>query len=333
MPKTITIKHVTRIEGHARISIHLDDSGKVSSTRFHVTQVRGFEKFVEGRPYYEMPSITARICGICPVSHLLASVKACDAIMAVQVPETALKLRELLHCGQFVQSHALSFFHLSSPDLLLGMDSDPAKRNVIGVLEKFPELARSGIVLRKFGQQVIERLAKERVHPSWTVPGGVNAPLSQDHRDAILSELPVAKAIVRHTLKFFKGAIENFTEEIETFGNAPTMYAGMTDAAGNLQLYDGQVRFRDADANLVAVIESRPTTRPSSARPWSRIPTSRRPTTSPSVIPRASTAWDRSPGSTWPTAAERRKPTPNWASSASASDARPRAPSCTTTPG
>ena len=255
MAKTITIKHVTRIEGHARISIHLDDSGKVSSTRFHVTQVRGFEKFVEGRPYYEMPAITARICGICPVSHLLASVKACDAIMAVQVPETALKLRELLHCGQFVQSHALSFFHLSSPDLLLGMDSDPAKRNVIGVLEKFPELARSGIVLRKFGQQVIERLAKERVHPSWTVPGGVNEPLSQDHRDAILSELPVAKAIVRHTLKFFKGAIENFTEEIETFGNAPTMYAGMTDAAGNLQLYDGQVRFRDADANLVAVIE------------------------------------------------------------------------------
>ena len=256
LPKTITIKHVTRIEGHARISIHLDDSGKVASTRFHVTQVRGFEKFVEGRPYYEMPSITARICGICPVSHLLASVKACDAIMAVQVPETALKLRELLHCGQFVQSHALSFFHLSSPDLLLGMDSDPAKRNIIGVLEKFPELARSGIVLRKFGQQVIERLAKERVHPSWTVPGGVNEPLSQDHRDAILSELPVAKAIVRHTLKFFKGAIENFTEEIETFGNAPTMYAGLTDAAGNLQLYDGQVRFRDADANLVATIET-----------------------------------------------------------------------------
>ena len=255
MANTITIKHVTRIEGHARITIHLDESGKVASTQLHVTQVRGFEKFVEGRPYYEMPSITARICGICPVSHLLASVKACDAIMAVQVPEPALKLREVLHCGQFVQSHALSFFHLSSPDLLLGMDSDPAARNVIGVLEKFPELARSGIALRKFGQQVIERLAKERVHPSWTVPGGVNAPLDADDRDAILGELPVAKAIVRHTLKFFKGAIDGFQEEIETFGNAPTMYAGLTDAQGSLRLYDGQVRFRDAEGNHVASIE------------------------------------------------------------------------------
>ncbi len=151
----------------------------------HVTQVRGFEKFTEGRPFYEMPSITARICGICPVSHLLASVKACDAIMAVQFRKRPRKLRELLHCAQFVQSHALSFFHLSSPDLLLGMDSDPARRNVIGVLEKFPELGKSGIALRKFGQQVIERLAKERVHPSWTVPGGVNAPLTaeQPRRD------------------------------------------------------------------------------------------------------------------------------------------------------
>lgn len=252
MGKTITIKHVTRIEGHARISIHLDEAGKVSSTQFHVTQVRGFEKFVEGRPYYEMPAITARICGICPVSHELASVKACDAIMAVQPPPAAVKLRELLHCGQFVQSHALSFFHLSSPDLLLGMDADPAVRNVIGVLERYPDLARSGIVLRKFGQQVIERLAKERVHPAWAVPGGVNEPLAADRRDAILSELPVAKAIVRHTLQFFKENIASFSEEIDAFGNAPSCFAGLTDAEGNLQLYSGRVQFRDADANPLA---------------------------------------------------------------------------------
>ncbi len=255
MANTITIKHVTRIEGHARITIHLDDSGKVSSTRFHVTQVRGFEKFVEGRPYYEMPGITARICGICPVSHLLASVKACDAIMAVQIPPAARKLRELLHCCQFVQSHAISFFHLSSPDLLLGMDSDPVKRNIVGVLEKFPELARSGILLRKFGQQAIERLAKERIHPSWTVPGGVNAPLSREDRDAILSELPAAKAIIRHTLQFFKGAIGGFEQEIQSFGSAPTMHAGLADAEGDLQIYDGQLRFRDANGNLAATLE------------------------------------------------------------------------------
>jgi NAD-reducing hydrogenase large subunit len=253
--KKIMINPVTRIEGHAKISIHLNGDGKVSSTEFHVTQVRGFEKFVEGRPYYEMPSITARICGICPISHLLASVKACDAIMAVQIPETAALLRELLHCGQFIQSHALSFFHLSAPDLLLGMDSDPGKRNVIGVLEKHPDIARDGIALRKFGQQVIERLAGERVHPSWTVPGGVNAPLNAETREVILSELPMAKSITRRTLKFYKSVVDQFQAEIDTFGNMRSMYAGLVDARGRLQLYDGVVRFRDAEGKDVADIE------------------------------------------------------------------------------
>ncbi len=250
--RKITIDPVTRIEGHAKITIALDGQGQVISTQFHVTQVRGFEKFVEGRPYYEMPAITARICGICPVSHLLASVKACDALMAVEIPETALLLRELMHCGQFVQSHALSFFHLSSPDLLLGMDSDPAKRNVIGVIEKHPALAREGIALRKFGQQVIEGLAKERIHPSWTVPGGVNAPLDPATRDRLLADLPAAKAVARKTLDLFKGVLDGFAEEIENFGNMPTMSAGLVDKEGWLQLYDGRIRFRDAAGAVVA---------------------------------------------------------------------------------
>ena len=250
--KRITIDPVTRIEGHAKISIQLDDDGRVANTQFHVTQVRGFEKFTEGRPYYEMPSITARICGICPISHLLASSKACDAIMSVRIPETAALLREVLHCGQFVQSHALSFFYLSAPDLLLGMDSDPASRNVLGLLAKHPDIARDGIALRKFGQQVIEGLAKERIHPSWTVPGGVNAPLTSATRDKILAGLPDAKAIVRRTLKFFKGVLDQFKEEIEHFGNAPSMYAGLVDPAGKLQLYDGDMRFKDPEGKIVA---------------------------------------------------------------------------------
>ncbi len=250
--KRITIDPVTRIEGHAKITIQLGDDGHVASTQFHVTQVRGFEKFTEGRPYYEMPSITARICGICPISHLLASSKACDAIMSVRIPETAALLREVLHCGQFVQSHALSFFHLSAPDLLLGMDSDPASRNVLGILEKYPDIARDGIALRKYGQQVIEGLAKERIHPSWTVPGGVNAPLASATRDKILAGLPDAKAIVRRTLKFFKGVLDQFKEEIEHFGNAPSMYAGLVDPAGKLQLYDGDIRFKDPDGKIIA---------------------------------------------------------------------------------
>jgi NAD-reducing hydrogenase large subunit len=250
--KTLTINHVSRIEGHARITIKLDDAGQVSDTQFHVTQIRGFEKFVEGRPYYEMPSITSRICGICPVSHELASSKACDAIMAVRIPATAEKLRELLHCAQFVQSHALSFFHLSAPDLLLGMDSDPAKRNVAGLLEQHPDALRDGIALRKFGQQVIERLAKERVHPSWSVPGGVNAPLDPQAREKTLAEWPAAMAIVKRTLALWKNTLDGFPNEIESFSNFPTMYCGLVGPDGSLRLYDGNLRFVGPDGSIVA---------------------------------------------------------------------------------
>ena len=250
--KKVTIHHVTRIEGHAKITIRLDDEGQVTGTQFHVTQIRGFEKFTEGRPYYEMPSITARICGICPVSHLLASVKACDAIMAVRIPAAAAKLRELLHCAQFVQSHALSFFHLSAPDLLLGMDSDPAKRNVAGLLEEHPDALRDGIALRKFGQQVIERLAKERVHPSWTVPGGVNAPLDPHAHEKTLAELPAAQAIVRRTIELWKKTLDRFPDEIATFSNFPTMYAGLVGPDGSLRLYDGNLRFVAPEGRMVA---------------------------------------------------------------------------------
>jgi NAD-reducing hydrogenase large subunit len=249
--KTIVIDPVTRIEGHAKITIELDDDDQVSKTAFHVTQVRGFEKFTEGRPYYEMPSITARICGICPISHLLASSKACDAILSVRVPPAAVRLRQALHYGQIVQSHALSFFHLSAPDLLLGFDSAPERRNIFGVLEDHPDIARDGVALRRFGQQVIEGLARERIHPSWIVPGGVNAPLEPAVRERILQGLPEAKAIAARALSFFKGVVDTFGEEIAHFGNEPTMYAGLVDADGGLEFYDGNVRFIDANGKVV----------------------------------------------------------------------------------
>ena len=250
--KKLVIDPVTRIEGHAKIDIYLDDAGHVSDTHFHVTQVRGFEKFTEGRPFYEMPAITARICGICPVSHLLASAKACDAIMAVTPPPAGVKLRELIHCAQFVQSHALSFFHLSAPDLLLGFDSDPAHRNIFGLIEENPEMAKAGVALRKFGQEIIQGLAQERVHPSWIVPGGVNAPLESAVRDRILAGLPAARAMAVRTLDYFKGVVDQFAEEIANFGSEPTMYAGMVDADGGLQWYDGGLKFRDAAGAKVA---------------------------------------------------------------------------------
>jgi len=183
MSKTITIDPVTRIEGHAKITLQLDDRGEVSEAYFHVTQFRGFEKFCVGRPFYEMPYLMERICGICPVSHLLASAKACDALLAMKVPKPAGKLRRILNLAQLIQSHALSFFYLSAPDFILGMDADPKERNLFGLMHKNPELGRGGIRLRQFGQRIIETLAGKRIHPAWVVPGGVNEPLTVEKRD------------------------------------------------------------------------------------------------------------------------------------------------------
>ena len=179
MARQIVIDPVTRIEGHAKITIHLGDDGAVSDARFHVTQFRGFEKLCQGRPFHEMPAITARICGICPVSHLIASAKACDALLAVRIPPAAAKLRQVMNLGQLIQSHALSFFHLSSPDLLLGMDADPAQRNIFGLIRPTPRWPGTAFALRQFGQQVIEWLGGKRIHPAWVVPAACGTPSSR----------------------------------------------------------------------------------------------------------------------------------------------------------
>src|SRR6516162_378826 len=194
MTQRILIDPVTRIEGHAKISIFVDDAGQVTDARFHVTEFRGFERFCQGRPFWEMAGLSARICGICPVSHLMASSKAGDAILAVRIPPAAEKLRRLMNLGQVVQSHALSFFHLSGPDLLLGWDSDPAKRNLFGLIAAEPEFARGGIRLRQFGQEVIESLGGKKIHPAWAVPGGVRSPLSEERLAHLQSRVPEARA-------------------------------------------------------------------------------------------------------------------------------------------
>jgi len=169
----IVIDPVTRIEGHSKVTIQLDDNGKVADARFHVTQFRGFEKLCENRPFYEMPSLMARICGICPVSHLVASAKACDAILGVSIPPNGARLRSVMNLAQILQSHALSLFHLSSPDLVLGMDAPVEARNLFGVAATAPELAKDGIRVRQIGQQIIEMLGGKRIHPAWIVPGGL----------------------------------------------------------------------------------------------------------------------------------------------------------------
>jgi NAD-reducing hydrogenase large subunit len=257
MLKEIVIDPVTRIEGHSKITIQLDDQGEVQDAKFHVTQFRGFEKFCEGRPFTEMPSLTARTCGICPVSHLMASAKACDALLAVEIPPTAAKLRRIMNLAQLVQSHALSFFYLSSPDLLLGMDADPAKRNILGIAEAHPTLARDGIALRKFGQEIIALLGGKRIHPAWAVPGGVSEPLSEDKRAKILAMIPEARALIDRTLSWFKSLLEQFRDEIQRFGNFPTMFMALVtpkksgEYRAKLEHYDGVLRFMDASGSIV----------------------------------------------------------------------------------
>jgi NAD-reducing hydrogenase large subunit len=252
MSKTVIIDPVTRIEGHAKISIFLDDAGEVSDARFHVVEYRGFEKFCEGRPMWEMAGITARICGICPVSHLLASAKTGDKIQAVKIPPAADKLRRLMNLAQIIQSHALSFFHLSSPDFLLGWDSDPAQRNVFGLIAADPDLARGGIRLRQFGQQIIELLGAKKIHPSWAVPGGVRSPLSAEGRTWIRDRLPESRTTAEHALDLFKRLLDQYVTEVETFGKFPSLFMGLVGNNGLWEHYDGYLRFMDSDGNIVA---------------------------------------------------------------------------------
>lgn len=252
MSQRITIDPITRIEGHAKITLQLDEAGQVEDAHFHVTQVRGFEKFCEGRPFTEMPSLMARICGICPVSHLIASSKACDALLAVRIPSTAVMLRRIMNLAQIMQSHALSFFYLSAPDLLLGMDAEPARRNLFGILAQHPEMARGGIRLRSIGQQIIELLGGKRIHPAWVVPGGVSEPLSTEKRDQMLAMLPEAREITLRALDWFKAALPQYREEIASFANFPSLFLALVNEKDELEHYDGFWRLVASDGHLVA---------------------------------------------------------------------------------
>ncbi|MEB3318993.1 MAG: Ni/Fe hydrogenase subunit alpha [Cyanobacteriota bacterium] len=253
MSRTVLIDPVTRIEGHAKITLHLDGDGRLCDTRFHVVEYRGFEKFCEGRPFTEMAGITARICGICPVSHLLCAAKTGDKLLAVHVPPAAQKLRRLLNLAQLTQSHALSFFHLSSPDFLLGWESDPARRNVFGLMAADPDLARAGIRLRQFGQRILELLAGRKIHSAWAVPGGVRNPLSEEARTWILAGLPEARATAARALALFKALLDGpLRREQAVFGSFPSLFMGLVTPEGLWEHIDGPLRFRGPDGTIVA---------------------------------------------------------------------------------
>ena len=249
--RVIKIDPITRVEGHGRVSIYLDEAGQVRDARFHVVEFRGFEKFCEGRHFSEMPTLTERICGICPVSHHLAGAKAVDAICGVQPTPTAKMLRELMHMGQLVQSHALSFFHLAGPDLLLGFDAPPERRNVFGLIAENPDVARKGIRLRKFGQQVIAAVGGRKIHPDVCVPGGMNRALRPDDRDVLLASHGEALDAARTGIRLLLSYFEQHAEVVKSFAAFPSNYMGLVTPDGKLEHYDGLLRMMGPDGGLL----------------------------------------------------------------------------------
>lgn len=243
----ITIEPVTRIEGHAKVTVHMNANDSVDRAYLHVNEFRGFEKFCEGRMFFEMPLITPRICGICPVSHHLASAKTGDQIVGAVPPRPASLLRELMHMGQVIQSHGMHFFELAGPDLLLGFDADPAIRNVVGLAQANPALTVKAVQLRKFGQDIIFTLGGRRVHPNFAVPGGVNKALQSAEREHILSGLDDAIATIQTGITVMKGWAEQNAEDVNKFAVFKTGYFGLTTPENGLALYSGDIRLIGQD--------------------------------------------------------------------------------------
>ncbi|WP_321312731.1 Ni/Fe hydrogenase subunit alpha [Halarcobacter sp.] len=251
MGEKIVISPVTRIEGHAKITIDLNEKKEVEDARIHVTQYRGFEKICEGRPYTEMPALTARTCGICPVSHAIASSKACDNLLAVRPPKAARNLRRIINLAQIVQSHALNFYHLSSPDFVYGFDAKPEDRNIFKLMQTNPEMAKDGIKLRAFGQKIIETLGGKRIHPTWIVPGGVSHEITKETKESILAQIPEAMDIAQNTLKYYIQSLHKFEKEINSFANFPSLFMSIVSKKGKLEHYDGFLKFIDSQGNIL----------------------------------------------------------------------------------
>ncbi|HPF32665.1 MAG TPA: Ni/Fe hydrogenase subunit alpha [Candidatus Sabulitectum sp.] len=248
----VVIEPVTRVEGHGKVTIHLDEAGQVTQARLHIVEFRGFERFIQGRPYWEVPVTVQRLCGICPVSHHLAAAKAMDVIVgADRLTPTAEKMRRLMHYGQTYQSHALHFFHLVSPDLLFGFDADPAVRNVIGVIKKYPELAVQGVMMRKYGQEIIKVTAGKKIHGTGAIPGGINKNLTIAERDSLLKDIDQQIEWSRGALKIAKDYTVDHLENLSDFGSFDSNHLSLIRDDGAMDLYHGGIRMIDSEGNKV----------------------------------------------------------------------------------
>ncbi len=248
----VVIEPVSRVEGHGKVTLLADDDNVIREARLHIVEFRGFERFIQGRPYWDVPVVVQRLCGICPVSHHLAAGKAIDQIVGAQrLTPTAKKLRELVHFGQILQSHALHFFHLSSPDLLFGFESDVAKRNIIGVIKAFPDIALQGVKLRKYGQEVIRAICGKRIHGTGAVPGDMNKPLTESERNTLQSEIDQIVEWSQAAVDLSREYHLSNQPMTSQFGTMPSNFLGLVKPDGALELYDGKLRAKDANGKTI----------------------------------------------------------------------------------
>jgi NAD-reducing hydrogenase large subunit len=252
--KRVVVDPVSRVEGHGKVTLLLDADNKVKQARLHIVEFRGFERFIQGRPYWELPIIVQRLCGICPVSHHLAAAKAIDQLVGVDpenLPVSADKLRRLLHFGQVLQSHALHFFHLSSPDLLFGFESDINKRNIIGVLGEYPDIGMQGVKLRKYGQEVIRMISGKRIHGTGAIAGGMNKALTQAERDYLLEDIDQIIAWAEGSVALIKKVHCSNLPYYDDFATIRTHYLGLTRPDGALELYHGGIRAKNDTGEII----------------------------------------------------------------------------------
>jgi NAD-reducing hydrogenase large subunit len=249
--RRVAIDPLSRVEGHGKVTLLLDEDDRVQQVRLHIVEFRGFEKFIQGRPYWEVPVMVQRLCGICPVSHHLAAAKAMDMIVGARLTPTAEKVRRLMHYGQILQSHALHFFHLASPDLLFGFDAEPARRNVVALIAEQPELAKKGVLLRKYGQEVIRVTAGKRVHGTGAIPGGVNKALTAEERAYLQEDVYRVIAWSREAVEVVRRLHESHRQHYDAFGTFRSSMLSIVAPDGALDLYDGSLRARDADGRIM----------------------------------------------------------------------------------
>jgi NAD-reducing hydrogenase large subunit len=251
-PRKIVIDPVTRVEGHGKVTIRLNEAGDVDEARFHIVEFRGFERFIRGRLFWEVPLIIQRLCGICPVSHHLAAAKAMDQVIGVdRVTPTAEKIRRLMHYGQVLQSNALHIFHLASPDLLFGFDAPPEQRNIVNVLNRFPEIGKWAIFIRKFGQEVIKATGGRKIHPTSAIPGGVNQNLAVELRDILRKEIDQIITWSCAALEHHKAYVDANQTLYRDFASYASNYLSLVGADGVMDLYDGRLRAIDSGGKTI----------------------------------------------------------------------------------